>query len=72
MKIFSPLDPKCIKCSSYEAPSTACCGNYYHFFHSCESSPKFSKYLFLNIHIDSGLFTQVHQAPQRVATVLCC
>ena len=40
-------------------------------FHTSEASQMFNKYFFLKIHIDLRLFTQVHQASQREAIVLC-
>lgn len=40
-------------------------------FHSNEPSQIFNKYCFLKIHIDLGLFTQVHKTSQRGAIVLC-
>lgn len=40
-------------------------------FHASEPSHIFNKYFFLKIHIDLELFTQVHQALQRKAIVLC-
>lgn len=36
-------------------------------FHTGEASQLFNKYFFLKIHIDLGLFTQVHQATPREA-----